>query len=84
MSFDPCNCPLKVWESIGILTPKVGVHLEVWGFIPSHSPTLRASFLAHTFASLYLGCEPKVRVASFLVKYKFTLSLILVHFSNEF
>jgi len=37
MSFDPCNCPLKIWESIGIPIPKMGVHLGVWGFIPSHS-----------------------------------------------
>jgi len=37
MSFDPCNRLLKVWESIVIPTPKVGVHLKVWGFNPSHS-----------------------------------------------
>jgi hypothetical protein len=36
MNFDLCNCPLKIWESIGIPTPKMGVHLGVWGFIPSH------------------------------------------------
>jgi hypothetical protein len=34
------NCSLKIWESIGIPIPKVGAHLGVWGFIPSHSPTL--------------------------------------------
>jgi hypothetical protein len=39
MSFDHCNCPLKIWECIGILTPKVKAHLGVWGFIPSHSLT---------------------------------------------
>jgi hypothetical protein len=39
MSFDPCNYSLKIQESIGSQTPKVGVHLVVWGFIPSHSPT---------------------------------------------
>jgi len=37
MSFDPCNCLLKIWESIGSPTPKMGVHLGVWRFIPSHS-----------------------------------------------
>jgi hypothetical protein len=37
MSFDPYNYPLKIWESIGTPTPKVGIHLGVWGFIPSHS-----------------------------------------------
>jgi hypothetical protein len=40
MGFDPCNCFLKIWDSIRMLTPKVGVHLGVWRFIPSHSPTL--------------------------------------------
>jgi hypothetical protein len=38
--FDPCNCCLKIWESMGTLTPKMGTHLGVWGFIPSQSPTL--------------------------------------------
>jgi hypothetical protein len=37
MSFDPCNCFLKLRESIETPTPKVGVPLGVWGFIPSHS-----------------------------------------------
>ncbi len=40
MSFDPCNCFLKIRKSIGIPTPKVGTHLGVCGFIPSHPPTL--------------------------------------------
>ncbi len=40
MSFDLYNCPLKIWESIGTPTPKVGDHLGVWRFIPSHSRTL--------------------------------------------
>jgi hypothetical protein len=37
MSLDPCNCLLKIRESIGTLTPKVETHLGMWGFIPSHS-----------------------------------------------
>jgi hypothetical protein len=37
IGFDPYNRPLKIRESIGTLTPKMGVHLGVWGFIPSHS-----------------------------------------------
>jgi hypothetical protein len=37
MGFDPSNRVLKIQESIGTLTPKMGVHLEVRGFIPSHS-----------------------------------------------
>jgi hypothetical protein len=40
MNFDPYNRLLKIQDSIGILTRKVGVHLGVWSFIPSHSPTL--------------------------------------------
>jgi hypothetical protein len=38
--FWPDNRPLKIQESIGIPTPKVGTHLGMWGFIPSHSPAL--------------------------------------------
>jgi hypothetical protein len=37
MGFDPCNCTLKIWESIWTPTPTMRVHLGVWGFIPSHS-----------------------------------------------
>jgi hypothetical protein len=40
MNFYPCNFLLKIWESLRTPTPKVGAHLRVWGFIPSHSPTL--------------------------------------------
>jgi hypothetical protein len=40
MCFDPWNFSLKIRESIWTSIPKVGTHLEVWGFIPSHSPTL--------------------------------------------
>jgi hypothetical protein len=31
MSFDSCNCFLKIWVSIGTPTPKVKAHLGVWG-----------------------------------------------------
>jgi len=40
MNFYPCNCSLKIWEFVETITPKVGAHLEVWKFIPSHSPPL--------------------------------------------
>ncbi len=59
MSFDPCNRSLKIWESIGIPTPKVGAHLGVWGFIPSHSLALSEAWnvtLGLTFG-LHL-CKP--------------------------
>jgi hypothetical protein len=40
MGFGPCNCSLKIWESIGTPTPKMGAHLGVWVFILtlSHTP----------------------------------------------
>jgi hypothetical protein len=44
MGFDPCNYFLKIQESIETLTPKVGVHLGVWRFIPSHFPTLSGTW----------------------------------------
>jgi hypothetical protein len=37
---DPYNCFLKIQKSIGTPTPKMGVHLRVWRFIPSHFLTL--------------------------------------------
>jgi hypothetical protein len=40
MGFDYCNHSMKIQGSIGTPTPKVGAHLGVWGFIPSHSPIL--------------------------------------------
>jgi hypothetical protein len=39
MNSNPCNCFLKIWKSIGTPNPKMGAHLGVWGFIPSHSST---------------------------------------------
>jgi hypothetical protein len=59
MSFDPCNCPLKIRESIGTPIPKVGAHLGVWGFIPSHSLTLLR--ICNVIPRLTLGphlCKP--------------------------
>ncbi len=40
ISIDPWNCFIKIRKSIKIPTPKVGVHLGVWRFIPSHFPRL--------------------------------------------
>jgi len=40
ISFDPCNCFLKIWKSTRTPTPKMGAHLGVWRFNPSHSSTL--------------------------------------------
>jgi len=72
MNFVPYNFPLKFFESIGTLTPKVGAHLGVWGFIPSHSFAFPGSLLACNFASPCLGCEPKVKVA----RHKFFISYV--------
>jgi hypothetical protein len=46
MSFDLCDCFMKISESIGIPIPKVGTHLGVWKFIPSHFPTLSRAWNA--------------------------------------
>ncbi len=40
LRFDPSNWSLKFWESTGTPSPKVGVTFGVWGFTPSHFPTL--------------------------------------------
>jgi hypothetical protein len=40
MNFDPYNRPLNIQESIETPIPKVGAHLGMCEFIPSHSPTL--------------------------------------------
>jgi hypothetical protein len=72
MGFDPYNYLLKVQDSIKTPTPKVGAHLGVWGFIPSHSPTLLGTWNVTpklhsspaSFASPYFGHKPKIRVAT--------------------
>jgi hypothetical protein len=40
LRFDPSNWSLKFWESTGTPSPKARVALGVWGFTPSHFPTL--------------------------------------------
>jgi hypothetical protein len=71
MSFDPYNHSLKIWKSIGTPTPKVGVHLGVWRFIPSLSYTPKsmkcdswASVLASTFVGPCFDRKPKDKVAT--------------------
>ncbi len=86
MCFDPCNHSMKIWKSIGILTPKVGVNLGMWRFIPSLSYTpenmrcdTRASFLAHTLTSPCLGHKPKARVVTlFVIKVGYGFKYIVV------
>ncbi len=57
--FDPCNHILKIRESIGTPTPKMRVHLGVWGFILSHSFALLGAW--NVTPKLSLGphlCKP--------------------------
>jgi len=44
MGFDICNHFLKIQESIRTPTPKVGTHLGMWRFIPSHSLALSGAW----------------------------------------
>ncbi len=75
MGFDLYNLFLKIQKSIGTPTPKVGTHLGVWRFIPSHSPTLpktwdvtlRLPFWPAHLQAFCFGRKPKVRVATILM-----------------
>jgi hypothetical protein len=72
MSFDPCDCTLKIWKSFGTPTPNMGVPLEVWGFMPSHSlhSQEHVKWLSGvpswptTLQPPCLGHEPKARVVT--------------------
>jgi hypothetical protein len=74
MSFDPWNRPVKIRESIRAPTPKVGVHLGMWGFILSHSPTLPGAwnviFELHSWPApsqaLALVTSPRLRLWHYL------------------
>ncbi len=75
MGFDSCNRPLKIRESIGTPTPKMGVHLGVWRFIPSHSCTprsmwcdSRASLLARNLTSPCFARKLKARVTTIIIE----------------
>jgi len=64
MSFDPCNCSLKIWEYIGIPIPKVGVHLGMWGFIPSHSLALSGAWNVVLALFVVFSCLAMVHLCS--------------------
>ncbi len=74
MGFDLCNHSLKIRESIGTPTLKVGVHLRVWRFnshtLPYSQPARsmkcdsQASLLACTLANPCLGRDPKAKVTT--------------------
>jgi hypothetical protein len=61
MGSNPFNCFLKIWEFIRTLTPKVGVHLGVWRFIPSHFPTLLKAW--NVILGLHSGPAPSQALA---------------------
>jgi hypothetical protein len=68
MSFDPYKRSLEIQKSIETSIPKVGVHLWVCGFIPSHSFTLlrawnvirRLHFWHATLQALALVASPRL------------------------
>jgi len=91
MSFDSYNRLLKIRESIKISIPKVRAQLCVWIHFFRHSYTLknmkydsRASFLAHTFANLYFGREPKVRVATSFCTHFHRIMLAIIEYNLFF
>ncbi len=76
MGFSPSNCSLKIRKSFETLTSQVGVALGVWGFTLSHFlaflgiwDVIPGFLLARNFASPCLGCEPKARVATYLLMF---------------
>jgi hypothetical protein len=77
LNFDFCNRFLKIWESIGSPTPKVEAPLGVWGFIPSHFPTLSGTWgVTHglpswptTLQALALVASPRPRLQTYLIIY---------------
>jgi len=81
MNFNPYNCLLKIWESIG--NSQSGNPLKsVWVHSFTLSYTLqsmkcdtRASFLACTFASSCFDRKPKVKVVTSIVPRTFTMIL---------
>ncbi len=86
MGFDPWNYSLKIWKSVETPTPKVGAHLGVWGFIPSHFLTFPGAWNVtprlpswhaplQTFA---LVASPKLRLQHFLCFQIVKCSLILI------
>ncbi len=69
MNFDLWNLFLKIQESIQTPTPKVGAHLGMCGFIPSHFFTLPGVWMwlpGCTFGP-HLS-KPGAKVATHLIK----------------
>ncbi len=87
MSFDSCNCFLKIQKSIKILILEVGAHLGVCGFIPSHSPTFPGTWNVNPklhswhapLQALVLVMSPKLKLQQIPLPRK----AILVNWSLE-
>jgi hypothetical protein len=62
MNFDLWNHSLNIENILGIPTPKVGVHLGVCGFIPSHFFTPGLHSQSTLFHALALVTSPKLRL----------------------
>jgi len=86
MIFDLWNIFIKIQVSIGILTPKMGIHLRVCGFIHSHSrewkSDSRVALSTHMFPCLYLGHKPKAKVMTFNVLSLFQAWWIMITYEN--
>ncbi len=97
MSFDLWNCSLKIWDSIGIPTPKVGIHLGLCELSPSHTPShfweckcdSWVALLVYTFPCLYFDHEFKARVVTcsnhlicLNISFHMTLHLLSLYSSN--
>ncbi len=95
MGFNPCNFSMKIRESIKTPIPKMGAHLGMWMFIPSHSPTLSGAWNVTpglhswpaSFASPYFGREPKVRVTTNLLfslcRFVWIIDSLVTHFNSH-
>jgi hypothetical protein len=82
MSFDPCNCALKIWESIWDSNSQHGSLLGCEGSCPHTFCTLenlwcdsRVSLLACNLATLCLSRKPKARVATMVGMSAFILKV---------
>jgi hypothetical protein len=69
LSFDPCNRPLKIRESVGTPTPKVGLPwgVRVHSLTPSHTPgsmlcDFRLPSWPATLQTLALVARPRLRL----------------------
>jgi hypothetical protein len=87
MSFDPYNCFMKIWES-RVHRDSNSQSRSSLGSVQVHSLTLfctpgsmkcdsRASLLARSLASPYLGREPKARVVTLTIETTNVISPII-------